>query len=910
MFTIVIGKGQRLSGPTSIASLDWSAGPYFLNLKAAVAPSVPLANWNVDQQYVDMGTSQFWSVPFALFATNVAGFDLKLNIADTTNMIKPYLRKVDTASISARIDATKLAITQETARATAAEALKANTTDVTSSLALKANINNPTFTGTVGGITKSMVGLANADNTTDLLKPISSDAQTALNLKEDLTNKSTTTTLGTSNVLYPTQKAVKTYVDAQIESAAISIGAIGSSNANGASLASGVLRLSPADGTNGGIITTGAQIFAGAKTFTTAPVLSTSTASQALLTDANKNIVSNAITGTGDVVMSNSPTFAGIPTAPTATAGTNSTQIATTEFVNGSFVPYTGATGTVNLGAYNLTVNGLTFGIGAGRISTNTAIGVRALQANTTGFENTANGFAALKANTTGYHNTANGFAALNSNTTGLENTANGNAALAYNTTGYQNTANGFAALFLNTTGSYNTANGFAALNSNTTGSQNTANGNGALYSNTTGSQNTANGNGALFSNTTGIENTAIAVNALRANTTGSNNTAIGYLADVATNNLSNATAIGNGAIVSASNTIQLGNTSVTNVNTSGSITTPKIGIGTNTPNASAALDITSTIQGFLPPRMTGAQRDAIANPAQGLMLYCTNCGTKGEPEYYDGSVWLNLIGSSASAIYPPVIAMGTAANFGAMGGSAGITNQGINTVINNGGITTTGVSTTVTGFHDNTGDKYIETPLNIGNVTSRIYTDAPPPVIFAPGGPYGGNAITKAIANQALLDANAAYQSISPASQPGGIDPGAGELGGLSLAPGTYKAAGGTFKITLLDLELDAKGDPNAVWIFQTASSLTVGNPSAPRSIKFKSGVGSPKNVFWYVGSTAVINYAGGGTMVGTIIAISGVSLSSPANSTNNVVQTVLNGRALSLVASVTMVNTVINKQ
>ncbi len=79
VFTIVIGKGQRLSGPTSIASLDWSAGPYFLNLKAAVAPSVPLTNWIVDQQYVDMGTSQFWTVPFAMYASKVAGFDLKLN---------------------------------------------------------------------------------------------------------------------------------------------------------------------------------------------------------------------------------------------------------------------------------------------------------------------------------------------------------------------------------------------------------------------------------------------------------------------------------------------------------------------------------------------------------------------------------------------------------------------------------------------------------------------------------------------------------------------------------------------------------------------------------------------------------------------------------------------------------------
>ncbi|NBW03236.1 MAG: hypothetical protein EBR87_05915, partial [Cytophagia bacterium] len=65
-------------------------------------------------------------------------------------------------------------------------ALKANTTDVTNSLALKAPINNPTFTGTVGGITKGMVDLANVDNTSDANKPVSTAAQTALNLKAPL----------------------------------------------------------------------------------------------------------------------------------------------------------------------------------------------------------------------------------------------------------------------------------------------------------------------------------------------------------------------------------------------------------------------------------------------------------------------------------------------------------------------------------------------------------------------------------------------------------------------------------------------------------------------------------------------------------------------------------------------------
>ncbi len=58
-------------------------------------------------------------------------------------------------------------------------------TDLQSALNGKAPINNPTFTGSVGGITKSMVGLGNVDNTADLDKPVSTATQTALNAKLD-----------------------------------------------------------------------------------------------------------------------------------------------------------------------------------------------------------------------------------------------------------------------------------------------------------------------------------------------------------------------------------------------------------------------------------------------------------------------------------------------------------------------------------------------------------------------------------------------------------------------------------------------------------------------------------------------------------------------------------------------------
>ncbi len=67
-----------------------------------------------------------------------------------------------------------------------------------------------------------------------------------------------------------------------------------------------------------------------------------------------------------------------------------------------------------------------------------------------------------------------------------------------------------------------------------------------------------------------------------------------------------------------------------------------KVGIGTNIPDASAQLDVTSTNNGFLPPRMTCAQRNAIVNPAAGLIIYCTDCAS-GEMQYYNGSNWMSM---------------------------------------------------------------------------------------------------------------------------------------------------------------------------------------------------------------------------------------------------------------------------
>ena len=168
--------------------------------------------------------------------------------------------------------------------------------------------------------------------------------------------------------------------------------------------------------------------------------------------------------------------------------------------------------------------------------------------------------------------------------------------------------------------------------------------------------------------------------------------------------------------------------------------------------------------------------------------------------------------------------------------------------------------------------------------------------------GPTSGsvNAASCAAATAALADARAAYASL--VAQPAGPNAGAGNLANLTLAPGVYTAAAGSFKMEGGNLTLDAQGNANAVWVFQMATTLTVGGPgaAAPQSVILANGA-QAKNVYWQVGSAATINAGGGGNMVGTIISQAGSTFSTAGNAA----LTKLNGRALSLDASVTMVNT-----
>jgi Flp pilus assembly pilin Flp len=73
-----------------------------------------------------------------------------------------------------------------------------------------------------------------------------------------------------------------------------------------------------------------------------------------------------------------------------------------------------------------------------------------------------------------------------------------------------------------------------------------------------------------------------------------------------------------------------------------------QVGIGTTTPDSSSILDLTSTSKGLLPPRMTSTQRDAIASPVAGLMIWCTESL---ELQVYNGTRWINSTGSGPSCI-------------------------------------------------------------------------------------------------------------------------------------------------------------------------------------------------------------------------------------------------------------------
>jgi hypothetical protein len=160
----------------------------------------------------------------------------------------------------------------------------------------------------------------------------------------------------------------------------------------------------------------------------------------------------------------------------------------------------------------------------------------------------------------------------------------------------------------------------------------------------------------------------------------------------------------------------------------------------------------------------------------------------------------------------------------------------------------------------------------------------------FPPGTVTAGTMhAADAVALQAKGDLVTAYNDAAGRSSTATIS---ADLAGSTLTPGVYTSASSLGLSG--DLTLDARGDPNAVFVFQAGSTLTAGSASRVLLV----GGAQPCNVFWQVGSSATIGTSS--AFAGNILALTSISLTTGAT---------LNGRALARNGAVTLDTNTVTK-
>jgi len=325
--------------------------------------------------------------------------------------------------------------------------------------------------------------------------------------------------------------------------------------------------------------------------------------------------------------------------------------------------------------------------------TSNSAFGNGAMYSNITGNENIAFGLGSLYSNQAGSSGTAIGCRAMqffNNSTTAFTNY---NVALGYealrgqflnadNNTGNKNTAIGYQSLWVNTTGDDNTVVGHEALKSNTTGNRNTVLGYNSGNGIVTGNNNTIIGaqvtglssdldNNIIIADGEGHQRIRVTENGYVGIGTSTAEaklhvyhagTAEPITVFEATDDVSLLiNGQGGESYIEFQNDntttthswkmgmndenrldIQYGQANSMNSNTLGIsvLTDGRVGVGTNTPASSAVLEVNSSTKGFLPPRMTTSQINAINSPVEGLIIYDTD---RHRMYYYNGTLWKTM---------------------------------------------------------------------------------------------------------------------------------------------------------------------------------------------------------------------------------------------------------------------------
>lgn len=87
IFSIIIGQGTRISGEMSLYAIDWGKDLFYLNLKTVIPSNTSIKWFDPSLNYTDIGTTQLWSVPYALYAGNSNQSNITSSSINTTGLL-------------------------------------------------------------------------------------------------------------------------------------------------------------------------------------------------------------------------------------------------------------------------------------------------------------------------------------------------------------------------------------------------------------------------------------------------------------------------------------------------------------------------------------------------------------------------------------------------------------------------------------------------------------------------------------------------------------------------------------------------------------------------------------------------------------------------------------------------------